>query len=477
MKNIKHLLILVACLSLLAACAPAATPTPAPTADVGAIQTQAVQDAYAGMTAAAPTNTPPAPAGTPPPGAPVAVVPAAIPGQPAGVALYNTAIMSGPGTSYVLYAALLGGSSVQVVGKSSDNQWWVISVPPAPNGQGWVSAPFLSTSDTGSVPVIATPPVPPTTDLVPPGPNDPQATTIANTYVRTGPGQEYPAYGVAQSGKTGWVIGTSEDGAWWAVRLDPKVIGAGYGWVMKQYTTSSNTANVPVIKNPQTAPVVVPPPSASVTPPPAGSAYAVAADYVNVRTGPGTNYPVLGVAAPGATAVITGKSSDGAWWQIQVPTQFSANGFGWVSASYTLAYNTGSVPVVSAPPAPPTVAATPPPPAGTLYCSLVSQSPADGTTISIGSPFTTTWVLKNTGSVAWDSSSYDFVFTGAYNNTWLHTGPDIYDLGTTVSSGQTYNFSVPMLAPSSMGTYGEAWQLVDGSGKTACQFYVYINVP
>ena len=477
MKNIKHLLILVACLSLLAACAPAPTPTPAPTADVGAIQTQAVQDAYAGMTAAAPTNTPPAPAGTPPPGAPVAVVPSATPGQPAGVALYNTAIMSGPGTSYVLYAALLGGSSVQVVGKSSDNQWWVISVPPAPNGQGWVSAAFLSTSDTGSVPVIATPPVPPTTDLVPPGPNDPQATTIANTYVRTGPGQEYPAYGVAQSGKTGWVIGTSEDGAWWAVRLDPKVIGAGYGWVMKQYTTSSNTANVPVIKNPQTAPVVVPPPSASVTPPPAGSAYAVAADYVNVRTGPGTNYPVLGVAAPGATAVITGKSSDGAWWQIQVPTQFSANGFGWVSASYTLAYNTGSVPVVSAPPAPPTVAATPPPPAGTLYCSLVSQSPADGTTISIGSPFTTTWVLKNTGSVAWDSSSYDFVFTGAYNNTWLHTGPDIYDLGTTVSSGQTYNFSVPMLAPSSMGTYGEAWQIVDSSGKTACQFYVYINVP
>ena len=222
MKNITRLLILVACLSLLAACAPAPTPTPAPTTDVAAIQTQAVQEAYAGMTAAAPTNTPPAPAGTPPPGAPVAVVPSATPGQPAGVALYNTAIMSGPGTSYVLYAALLGGSSVQVVGKSSDSQWWVISVPPAPNGQGWVPAAFLSTSDTGSVPVIATPPVPPTTDLVPPGPNDPQATTIANTYVRTGPGPEYPAYGIAQSGKTGWVIGTSEDGAWWVVRTRPQ---------------------------------------------------------------------------------------------------------------------------------------------------------------------------------------------------------------------------------------------------------------
>ena len=57
----------------------------------------------------------------------------------------------------------------------------------------------------------------------------------------------------------------------------------------------------------------------SVTPPPAGSAYAVTTDYVNVRTGPGTNYPVLGVAAPGASAAITGKSSDGAWWQVQDP--------------------------------------------------------------------------------------------------------------------------------------------------------------
>ena len=57
MKNISplmRLLILAACLSLLAACAPAPTPTPAPTTDVAAIQTQAVQDAYAGMTAAAP---------------------------------------------------------------------------------------------------------------------------------------------------------------------------------------------------------------------------------------------------------------------------------------------------------------------------------------------------------------------------------------------------------------------------------------
>jgi hypothetical protein len=150
---------------------------------------------------------------------------------------------------------------------------------------------------------------------------------------------------------------------------------------------------------------------------------------------------------------------------------------GWVSASYTIAYNADSVPVVEAPPPPPTVAATPAPPASGVSCSLVSQDPADGTTFSIGAPFTTTWVLKNTGGVAWDTSSYDISFIGAYNGVWLHTGSDLYDLTTTVNPGQTYNFSVDMLAPTYTGTYGEAWQIQDANGVIACQFYVYINVP
>jgi uncharacterized protein YraI len=458
---------------ILSACAPAPTPTapPAPTPDLGAVQTQAVQSAYADLTAGAPTATPPAPAGTPDPALPVAVVPTSVAGQPSGVALYNASIMSGPGTNYVFYGALLGGVSVQVVGISEDSQWWVISVPPAPNGQGWVSAAYLSTSDTGSVPVISTPPVPPTTDMVPPGPSDPQATAIANIYVRSGPGQEYPAYGIAPAGSSGRVIGVSQDGAWWVVRVNPDKVGAGYGWVMAQYTQASNTTGLPVIANPTTAPPVSP------TPPAAGTPSATAVDYVNVRTGPGTNYPVLGVAAPGASAQVSGKSSDGAWWQVVLPTTTVASGAGWVSASYVTTQNTDSVPVVSAPP-PPAVPATPPAPVSGPGCTYVSQDPQDGTTYSIGTPFTTTWVLKNTGSAPWDKSHYDMAFIGAYNNVWLHTGADLYDLTTTVQPGQTYNFSVPMLAPTYTGTYGEAWQLEDsGNGQVLCQFYVYINVP
>jgi uncharacterized protein YgiM (DUF1202 family) len=178
---------------------------------------------------------------------------------------------------------------------------------------------------------------------------------------------------------------------------------------------------------------------------------------VNIRSGPGTNYPVLVVAPPGASAEVSGKNADGSWWQVKVPTQVSASGLAWVSAGFVVTQNTGSVPVVDAPPAPPVVESTPPPPGTTTGCVLVSQPPADGTVIALGTPFDTTWVLQNTGTTRWDQNEYDISYVGAAGNVALHTGPDVYDLTTTVESGATYNFTVPMLAPFGPGQFGEMW--------------------
>jgi hypothetical protein len=196
---------------------------------------------------------------------------------------------------------------------------------------------------------------------------------------------------------------------------------------------------------------------------------------VNVRTGPGTNYPVLGVAAPGASAEVSGVSADGAWWQVNISTDFAAAGVGWVSASYVVTQNTESVPVVDAPPAPPAIEETPPPSSG-AGCALASQDPADNTSFTGGTQFKTTWVLQNTGSTAWDQAMVDVRFVGAAGNIYLHQGADVYDLAATVQPGTTYNFTVPMIAPLDPGTYGEVWELAQESGQV-CQFYVYIVVP
>ena len=75
----------------------------------------------------------------------------------------------------------------------------------------------------------------------------------------------------------------------------------------------------------------------------------MAIDYVNVRSGPGTSYIIYGVAPPGAAAEVSGKSADGAWWQVKISTQYTADGLGWVSADWVTTQGAESVPVVEAP--------------------------------------------------------------------------------------------------------------------------------
>jgi uncharacterized protein YgiM (DUF1202 family) len=94
-----------------------------------------------------------------------------------------------------------------------------------------------------------------------------------------------------------------------------------------------------------TGPEVVPPP------PDTSGPYLVTNTDVNVRSGPGTNYPSYGVAPKGTTFVATGISQDGGWYQVQIPIQFVDSGLGWVSADWVQASNTENLPVVE-PPAP-----------------------------------------------------------------------------------------------------------------------------
>jgi PKD repeat protein len=78
---------------------------------------------------------------------------------------------------------------------------------------------------------------------------------------------------------------------------------------------------------------------------------------LNVRTGPGLDYPVVGLLPVGQSAEVTGVSSDGLWWQIYFPA--AASGRGWVSAYYVTVQNTAGVPVVQAPPPPAPTTAPP----------------------------------------------------------------------------------------------------------------------
>lgn len=451
---------------ILAGCAPATTPlppTPIPPTPVPPTEVPAAPTAL--PTAVIPAATADDPAYYQ--GQPVPVVPAGIAGQPMVTAAYNTTINSGPGTDYVVYGAFLGSATAQAVGISQDGQWYAVSVPVAPGGIGWVSAAYALAQNTINLPVLQAPPVPPTVELVPPGPSDPQAVSLANVYVRNGPGTQYPAYGIAKTGVTARVIGKSVDGQYLVIRIDPQMVGNGYGWVAIAYTQPSNIEAVPVIATPEQPPVV------QIPPPPSGVPSATAVDFVNVRSGPGTNYLVYGVAQPGASAEVSGMSQDGLWWQVKIPNTSIPEGVAWVSANYVYTSNTGSVPVIAAPP--PLETVIPTTPSTDNSCTLVSQTPQDNSTFPLSYGFGVQWVLQNTGTATWQVGETDIVFLGAMNGQRLHQNNDVFDLPYTVRPGESLILDGSLITPANPGIYGEAWAIQQGQKNVYCTFWIVVN--
>ncbi len=75
---------------------------------------------------------------------------------------------------------------------------------------------------------------------------------------------------------------------------------------------------------------------------------------VNMRSGPGTNYPVIGQLAAGQTAEITGRNAAGDWWQFNYNGQLL-----WVSAQVVQVNGSlGEVAVVAVPILPPPATAS-----------------------------------------------------------------------------------------------------------------------
>lgn len=357
---------------------------------------------------------------------PVAILPTPKPNAPS--AKVNTAanLRSGPGENYTIYGVLQAGQQAQVVGKSKDSKWWALNVPVSPTGSGWISGTYVTTSNVGSVRVLAAPAAPPSVEPAAPKEGDPQVTVLQPVYVREGPGEEYPAYGAAQPGQTALVIGRSEDSSYWVIRVNPELIPNGFAWIQGSLVQAQNTENAPVIAAPL-------PPASAPLPPPAkpGAPMATATTAVNLRSGPGTDYPVLGVAQAGQSSEITGVSQDRAWWQVRVPTSISADGRAWVSAAYVTAVNAANVPVVAAPPPPPPVEVPPPPttPSGTWVVTTEplnvragpgNEYPSYGT-IPAGVPLQVTgksgnWLSVSVkalpGGTGWISGNYVVPYTG-----------------------------------------------------------------
>ncbi|MEM7346013.1 MAG: SUMF1/EgtB/PvdO family nonheme iron enzyme [Chloroflexota bacterium] len=76
---------------------------------------------------------------------------------------------------------------------------------------------------------------------------------------------------------------------------------------------------------------------------------------VNLRAGPGTNYPVTGQLLPDTPLLITGRNADSSWWQVEQPS----GDLNWVADSVVVTQNTDSISLAQIPATP--ILATPTP--------------------------------------------------------------------------------------------------------------------
>ena len=233
---------------------------------------------------------------------------------------------SGPGTNYNSKAVIGSGTGI-IVTDTGNSQWYAVRLT---NGStGYIYAEYIRiTGDVGTPSAPAEPT---------PAPSNPEAEQTAKTteYVnfRTGPGTNYSSKGVISLGTTVTVTDTSNS-QWYAVRLS----NGSTGYIFAQYLKLTGNTS---------APTATPAPSD-----PANEKTAKTTEYVNFRTGPGTNYSSKGVISLGTTVTVT-DTSNSQWYAVRL-----ANGStGYIFAQYIKITSATATPAPTEAPADGTVRA------------------------------------------------------------------------------------------------------------------------
>jgi uncharacterized protein YgiM (DUF1202 family) len=342
-------------------------------------------------------------------------------------------VRSGPSTSYAVIGSAPKGAKYAVLGQSGS--WYKIDF----NGQtGYISTSYLSVSSTPTPTPTLTPTPTPTATATPtptptatptptsaPTPTPTATPTPAQTgtvvncttsvNVRSGPSTSYAIIGSAPKGAKYAVLGQS--GSWYKINFNGQTgyISTSYLSVASTPTptptptptstptptptstptttptptptptetpTSTPTATPTPTETPTPTPTATPTPTETPTPTPTPAQTGTVVNCttsVNVRSGPGTSYTVIGSAPKGAKYAVLGQS--GSWYKMDFNGQT-----GYISTSYLSVTTT-----------------TPPSPTGTVVnCTTgVNVRSGPGTSyVVIGSaPKGTTYaVLGQSGS-------------------------------------------------------------------------------
>ncbi len=137
--------------------------------------------------------------------------------------------------------------------------------------------------------------------------------------LRSGPDTGYAIVGKATLSQTVQILGRNSKGNWWQICcLNPQKESA---WISAEFVQptlplTNTLAAAPVIEFPATLTGVI------------------SGGQINLRSGPGTDYKLLGDINEGTSVELIGRSEDGNWWQIKYPA--AEENVAWVYTRYVL---------------------------------------------------------------------------------------------------------------------------------------------
>jgi uncharacterized protein YraI len=200
---------------------------------------------------------------------------------------------------------------VSLTGRNAATTW--LQIRRANGPQGWVSASFIiaSAAHLAALPVLDDmPPAP-----MPSPPSEPTGyVTAYRLNVRSGPSLHDSLIGVLNRGSWAALVGRDTTSTWLQIRLSD----SSQGWVFARYIWS----DMPIYTLPVTGGSVP-------NPPPETIGY-VAVSKLNVRSGPGMHYGILGWLYRYQRVRLLDRSYDGRWLNVEMAPGYQ----GWVYARY-----------------------------------------------------------------------------------------------------------------------------------------------
>ncbi|MGI6275105.1 MAG: SH3 domain-containing protein [Acutalibacteraceae bacterium] len=349
-------------------------------------------------------------------------------------------LRSGPGTNYDSQGVLAEGT-VLTVTDTSNSEWYAVRTSGGTTGYIFSQYIAIGGSDSGSA-----------------------AKTTEYVHLRSGPGTNYSSKGVIASGTAITVTDTSNS-EWYAVRLS----NGTTGYMFSEYISMSGGSSS----------------SGSDSVPSTESTAAKVTEYVNVRSGPGTNYTSKTVIASGTSITVTDRSNS-EWYAVKLSNGMTGYIFSqYIQLSNDSSSDAGSVPSTESTPAKTTEYVNVRSGPGTNYSSKTVI--ASGTSITVTDRSNSEWyaVKLSNGMTGYIFSIYIELESGSSSGGGSSPSESVRartTAGVNVRSGPGTNYSSKTVIASGTSITvtdrsNSEWYAVKlSNGMTGYIYSIYIRI-